>query len=203
MKEEKTGRPEIMRPEQFAKEMQCESPPPLNECTGIKPLVIAIDFDGTVVTHDFPEVGRDIGAVPVLKRLIAAGHKLILYTMRSNCENNTEGSIEVPHVLNGPFLDDAVNWFKENGIELHAIQTNPQQKTWTSSPKCYAQLYIDDAALGVPLVYPIGELPETEVGNQIYLKHQRPYVAWSLVEEWLIKNDILPMRIKDIVMLEP
>ena len=46
-------------------------------------MFIAIDFDGTCVTHDYPEVGKDIGAVPVLKRLIDAGHKLILHTMRS------------------------------------------------------------------------------------------------------------------------
>lgn len=45
---------------------------------------IAIDFDGTCVTHEFPNVGKDIGAVPILKRLVAKGHKLILYTMRSD-----------------------------------------------------------------------------------------------------------------------
>ena len=44
---------------------------------------ICIDFDGTCVKHEFPEIGEDIGAAPVLKELIANGHRLILFTMRS------------------------------------------------------------------------------------------------------------------------
>jgi hydroxymethylpyrimidine pyrophosphatase-like HAD family hydrolase len=45
---------------------------------------IAIDFDGTCVTHEFPEVGEEIGATAVLKRLVKQGHRLVLFTMRSN-----------------------------------------------------------------------------------------------------------------------
>jgi hypothetical protein len=45
---------------------------------------ICIDFDGTCVTHEFPEVGKDIGAVPVLRKLVEQGHNLILFTMRSD-----------------------------------------------------------------------------------------------------------------------
>lgn len=40
---------------------------------------ICIDFDGTCVTHEYPKIGKDIGAVPVLKRLIETGNKLILF----------------------------------------------------------------------------------------------------------------------------
>lgn len=115
-------------------------------------MIIAVDFDGTCVTHEFPEVGGDIGAVPVLKRLTDEGHKLILWTMRS-----------------GPTLTDATDWFAENGIPLYGVQRNPSQDEWTSSPKAYAQLYIDDAALGCPLVFPCGE---------------RPYVDWEAVEQY-------------------
>ncbi len=86
---------------------------------------IAIDFDGTVVTHDYPAVGRDIGAQPVLKALIKKGHNLILNTMRSNNE-----------------LEEAVKWFELNNIHLYGIQTNPTQSRWTSARKCYAHLYI-------------------------------------------------------------
>ena len=46
-------------------------------------MIIAVDFDGTIVTHEYPRIGRDIDAVPVLKELIENGHKIILYTMRS------------------------------------------------------------------------------------------------------------------------
>lgn len=141
---------------------------------------ICIDFDGTCVAHEFPEVGKDIGAVPVLKELVANGHKLILFTMRSNCEGNTTGPVCVPETHNGPFLDHAVNWFKENEIDLHGIQEHPTQKEWTSSPKAYGQLYIDDCALGIPL--------KTEIGVK------RPFVCWNsvrfmLVERGIIKND--------------
>ncbi len=42
-----------------------------------KPLIIAVDFDGTCVTHDYPKVGMDIGATEVLKELVKEGHKLM------------------------------------------------------------------------------------------------------------------------------
>lgn len=45
-------------------------------------MVITVDFDGTCVTHEFPKVGHDIGAVPVLKQLVEKGHHIILRTMR-------------------------------------------------------------------------------------------------------------------------
>ena len=122
---------------------------------------IAVDFDGTCVTHDYPRVGKDIGAIPVLKALVQKGHKLILWTMRS-----------------GIGLEAAVNWFKENDIPLYGIQINPGQQSWTSSPKAYAQLYIDDAALGC------------------YLKEDkdlsdRPFVDWTLVEVTLKEKGLI------------
>lgn len=114
-------------------------------------MVIAIDFDGTCVAHEYPKVGKDIGAIPVLKRLVDNGHQLILWTMRS-----------------GDYLHDAVNWFKENNIPLYGIQRNPTQDAWTTSPKAYAELYIDDAALGAPL---------TNIG----VENERPYIDWEKI----------------------
>jgi hypothetical protein len=137
---------------------------------------ICIDFDGTCVTHEFPKVGKDIGAVPVLKELVENGHKLILFTMRSDKHDNKGFSSCVPQIHNGNFLTDAVNWFKQNDIPLHGIQINPQQTEWTTSPKAYGQLYIDDAALGCPLISG---------------RHERPYVCWTSVREWLIGMNII------------
>ena len=114
-------------------------------------MYIAIDFDGTCVTHDYPRIGKDIGAVTVLKRLVEAGHKLILNTMRSGKE-----------------LQDAIDWFNENGIELYGANENPTQKRWTQSPKVYAHLYIDDAALGCPL----------KLDSNL---SDRPFVDWKAV----------------------
>ena len=106
---------------------------------------ICIDFDGTCVTHEYPEIGRSIGAESVLQELVANGHQLILFTMRSDrMVKSMFGDYEEL------FLTDSINWFKKNNIPLFAIQKNPDQSTWTDSPKAYAQLYIDDAALGCP-----------------------------------------------------
>lgn len=124
-------------------------------------MYIAIDFDGTCVTHDYPRIGKDIGAVTVLKRLVEAGHKLILNTMRSGKE-----------------LQDAIDWFKENGIELYGANENPTQKSWTQSPKVYARLYIDDAALGCPLKM------DLNLSNH-------PFVDWKVVSFLLEDNAIL------------
>lgn len=140
-------------------------------------MIIAVDFDGTCVTHEFPEVGKDIGAVPVLQALVKNEHKLILWTMRSN---NGELDLIVPDGIektNGNFLDDAVRWFSDNQIELWGIQSNPEQSGWTTSPKAYAQLYIDDAALGCPLTYP--------------LDCKRPHADWGKIRELLIEKEIL------------
>lgn len=129
-------------------------------------MVINLDFDGTLVTHEYPNVGKDIGSVPVLKRLVASGHKLILFTMR--CDT----AVKLGLFTSG--LTDAVNWFKENDIPLYGIQRNPTQDSWTSSPKSYAQLMIDDSALGCPLI------SNPEVSS-------RPYVDWVEVEAMLEK----------------
>lgn len=128
-----------------------------------KDIIFAIDFDGTCVTHEFPKVGRFVGAQKVLNRLVSEGAKLILWTMRSDGRVGNE--VENP-------LTDAVNWFKENNIPLFGINENPEQKSWTGSPKAYAHMYIDDAALGIPLV-------------KKGLKGERPYVDWDKVEEIL------------------
>lgn len=153
-----------------------------------KKLIIAVDFDGTCVKHAFPEIGEDIGAVPVLKRLVAEGHKLILYTMRSNCEGNTGASDEFPNVINGEFLNHAIEWFKTNGIELWGHQTNPNQGSWTTSPKCYAHLYIDDAALGAPL----------RLDKDPDIEFSRPYIDWTAVELILEADDILPVSLPEM-----
>ncbi len=133
---------------------------------------IAIDFDGTCVAHEYPKVGRDIGAIPVLRKLVDAGHQLILYTMRSD----KQGISPVTEKLEDGVLQDAINWFNDNNIKLYSIQKDLGQENWTSSNKCYAHLYIDDAALGAPLIYNTDE---------------RPYVDWSAIQTLLIVKNIL------------
>ena len=147
-------------------------------------MIIAIDFDGTCVTHEFPKVGKDIGAITVLKELVNNGHQLVLFTMRSDIKEPKSDSHEI-HAKGGKYLTDAVNWFKENEIPLYGIQINPEQTTWTTSPKAYAQLYIDDAALGCPLLH--GNFGENREGFYF----DRPHVDWASVREILLKQSII------------
>jgi len=116
-------------------------------------MIIAIDFDGTCVTHKYPEIGDDIGAVPALKRFVTDGHLLILNTIRD-----------------GPELEDAVNWFKKNDISLYAVNKNHGQENWTKSPKVYANMYIDNLALGCPCLIAPGI-------------SERAFVDWKTVEK--------------------
>ena len=119
---------------------------------------IVVDCDGTVMTHDYPKIGKDIGAVPVLKELIKNKHQLILFTMRS-----------------GKKLDDAVNWFKENDVSLFGIQTNPSQHEWTDSPKAYGNLIIDDAAAFAPLRLDLSY-------------SNRPFIDWDKMRDELVRT---------------
>ncbi|WP_298902308.1 BT0820 family HAD-type phosphatase [uncultured Psychroserpens sp.] len=97
-------------------------------------LVIAIDFDGTIVEDAYPKVGKArIFAFETMKRLQADGHRLILWTYRS-----------------GSKLNDAVAFCKENGITFYAVnQSFPEEKYDNSvSRKIYADIYIDDRNIG-------------------------------------------------------
>lgn len=93
--------------------------------------IIGIDFDGTCVTDLFPYVGDNIGAASVLRKL-ADKNLLILYTVRD-----------------GKYLQDAVDWFKYNHIDLYSVNYNPEPVS--SSPKLYCDYYIDDRNIGTPL----------------------------------------------------
>ena len=73
-------------------------------------MIIAVDFDGTCVTHEFPKVGKDIGAVPVLKKLIEKGHKIILYTMRSHPDKNNQGKTLSGEIVSNDTLQDAIHF---------------------------------------------------------------------------------------------
>lgn len=134
-----------------------------------KNLIISTDFDGTCVTHEFPRTGADIGAAPVLKALVDEGHKIILNTVRSNIDKGS---------MPGPHLDNAVKWFEENGIPLYGVNENPNQKHWSSSKKAYAHIYIDDAALGCPLIN------DPSICD-------RPFVDWGMVKAELVRKGIL------------
>nr|WP_082839948.1 hypothetical protein [Gemmata sp. SH-PL17]AMV25538.1 hypothetical protein VT84_14160 [Gemmata sp. SH-PL17] len=126
-------------------------------------MIIAIDFDGTIAEHEFPDIGAPVpGAFEWMKRWQDAGAKLILWTMRSD-GRSADGSRE-----NGPVLTEAVEFCRRNGVEFYGVNGNPGQASWTQSPKAYAHVYVDDAAFGCPL------RESRKAGN-------RPMVDWSVV----------------------
>lgn len=126
----------------------------------MKSQYIAVDFDGTIVKYAYPAVGEiNPGAIETLLELQAAGHKLILHTMRSEER-----------------LAEAVEYLEDNGVKLYSVNENPSQKYWTKSAKVFANYYIDDAAVGVPLV-----IPETG----------KPFVDWDEVRDLLEVRGLL------------
>lgn len=127
-------------------------------------MIIAVDFDGTCVGHLYPDLGPDVpGCVDTLKKLAADGHRLILYTMRS-----------------GRPLEEALWWSRDRGITWWGVNQNPEQHTWTESPKVYAHVYIDDAAYGCRL----RPHPSARV--------KRPCVDWTLLYETVSALDRKP-----------
>ena len=67
-----------------------------------------------------------------------------------------------------------MEWFRRHGIPLYAVNENPAQRRWTSSPKIHADLYIDDSNLGCPLRFAEGE--------------KRPVADWTRIREQLVRE---------------
>ena len=97
---------------------------------------IAVDFDGTIVEHRYPEIGRELPfATQTLRQLIKDRHQLILWTVRER------------HLL-----DEAVEWCRERGVECWAINKDfPEEDTTKNqvfSRKIKADVFIDDCMVG-------------------------------------------------------
>lgn len=100
-----------------------------------KPDIIAVDYDGTIDFAGFPKVGKiDKKALNALKHLQNKGVKIILWTCRA-----------------GKYLDDAIEYCKQNGFVFDAVNENIDEvkKAGFESPKVLADYYIDDRGLGM------------------------------------------------------
>ena len=101
----------------------------------MEPITIAVDFDGTIVCNRYPKIGEPVPmAIETIKEWISFGVQVILWTMR-----------------HGDGLREAVEYCKNAGIEFYGINKNPSQD-WSDSPKAYAHIYVDDMAVGCPLI---------------------------------------------------
>ena len=103
-----------------------------------KRFIIAVDFDGTIVTHKYPDIGELVPyAKQVINMLVNNGNKVFLWTMRC-------------HKKDRDVLDEASQFLKDNNINIELLNKSPAQ--FSDSPKQYANIYIDDAAIGIPLI---------------------------------------------------
>ncbi len=97
-------------------------------------LVIAVDFDGTIVEDSYPKIGKPlIFAFETLKKLQEDGHRLILWTYRC-----------------GEKLDEAVDFCEKNGIHFYAVNKSFSEEDYdgSMSRKIHADLFIDDRNIG-------------------------------------------------------
>jgi hydroxymethylpyrimidine pyrophosphatase-like HAD family hydrolase len=97
-------------------------------------MIIAVDFDGTIVEHKYPQIGAEIPfAIESLLSLQKEGHQLILWTYRT-----------------GELLDEAIEYCKSKGLEFYAINKNYPEEVFDEniSRKIYADIYVDDRNIG-------------------------------------------------------
>lgn len=97
-------------------------------------LTIAVDFDGTIVEHRYPEIGKEmLFAFDALRELQSRGHRLILWTFRE-----------------GRYLENAVEYCRSKGVEFYAVNKSYPEEELTPdvSRKINADLFIDDRNVG-------------------------------------------------------
>ena len=98
-------------------------------------MTIAVDFDGTIVEHKYPAIGKERPfALDALKKLQEEDHKIILWSVRE-----------------GKLLDEAVEFCRQRGLEFYAVNSDFPNASWSGSGvtrKIKADIYIDDRNLG-------------------------------------------------------
>ena len=118
-------------------------------------MTIAVDFDGTIVTHAYPAIGKELpGAIATLNRLQQEGHRLILWTVRE-----------------GELLDQAVDFCRARGLEFFSVNANytgESSDAATACRKVTADIYIDDRNIGG---FPGWEAIYAMVHNRMSFQH--------------------------------
>ena len=101
-------------------------------------MVISVDFDGTIVEHRYPAIGKELPfATSTLRRFMEEGHKLVLFSVRE-----------------GELLEEAVKWCEERGVRFYAVNADidedacDHQGTKHWSRKLKADVFIDDRNVG-------------------------------------------------------
>ena len=126
-------------------------------------MIIAVDFDGTIVEHKYPKIGKEKPfAIDTLRRLASEGHKIILWTSRE-----------------GELLEDAIRFCKQRGLSFYSVNSDTPMGSLTfsdktSSTKLVADVYIDDRNLGgLPDWGEIYEIVNGAKRHYHYSRHHR------------------------------
>ncbi len=100
-------------------------------------MIIAIDFDGTLVRSVWPAIGSPVsGAIETMRQWHRAGHRIIIWTCRAGAE-----------------LEACEQWLIANGVPFDAINENLPERIalyGSDTRKASADLYLDDKAVGAP-----------------------------------------------------
>ena len=139
-------------------------------------MTIAVDFDGTIVEHKYPNIGEELPfAIDTLKMLQKNHHRVILWTVRE-----------------GKLLDDAVQWCRERGLEFYAVNRDYPEETTDNNPhfsrKLKADIFIDDRNLG--------GLPDWGTMYDMITHHKKWSEMLEEVEPTSIENTQPPKRKK-------
>lgn len=134
-------------------------------------MIIAVDFDGTIVEHRYPAIGKERPfATETLKKLIRDGHRLILWTVRE-----------------GRLLEEAVEFCRERGVEFYAVNRDyPEEEKERNnhfSRKLKADVWIDDRN--------VGGLPDW---GTIYAMITEKLTYEDIFQEQTMEDDSLPKK---------
>ena len=134
-------------------------------------MIIAVDFDGTIVEHRYPAIGKERPfAIETLKKLSQDGHRLILWTVRE-----------------GRLLEEAVAFCRERGVEFYAVNRDyPEEEKGHNkhySRKLKADVWIDDRN--------VGGLPDWGTIYEM-ITYKRSYE--DLMQESCLEVDSLPKK---------
>ena len=154
---------------------------------GVK--VVGVDWDNTIVVDEWPWCGPEIkGAKEVLRGIVAAGHRLILFTQRDyeypeNCEELTEFGKDKGYTAEGnlDLLSEPVAWFRKNHIPLFGINENGLWEAYTEDRgrKIYMDFLIDDHNVGM----------QYNIVTNRFGKDCKT-IDWKFVDNWLVENGI-------------
>ena len=144
-------------------------------------MIIAVDFDGTIVEHRYPAIGRELPfAIETLKKLAKEGHRLILWTVRE-----------------GRLLEEAVQFCRERGLEFYAVNRDyPEEEKKNNnhfSRKLKADVWIDDRNVGgLPdwgTIYEMihNKLTYEDIMNRYYEEEEDPLPKKSFLDRLLRK----------------